>query len=170
MSHERRRSQLLLVSSELAIAQVLLVAAGLLIASFERLTSLDPGFDPHELVAVDVSLPGSKYREAAARFRFHEEVLDRLSAAPGVRSVAMAMQAPMRPNPVTRGVWIETTALPPGVFNLSGYMTVSGTASKRPEYGWCVDEAWRATTPRARPTWSSSTKRSPGSISRERIR
>ena len=126
MSHERRRSQLLLVSSELAIAQVLLVAAGLLIASFERLTSLDPGFDPHELVAVDVSLPGSKYREAAARFRFHEEVLDRLSAAPGVRNVAMAMQAPMRPNPVTRGVWIEgQPALPPGVFNLSGYMTVS---------------------------------------------
>jgi len=126
MNHERRRSQLLLVSSELAIAQVLLVAAGLLIASFDRLTSLDPGFDPRELVAVDVSLPGAKYREADARFRFHEEVLDRLSVAPGVRSVAMAMQAPMRPNPVTRGVWIEgRPALPPGVFNLSGYMTIS---------------------------------------------
>jgi predicted permease len=125
-SHERRRSQLLLVSSELAIAQVLLVAAGLLIASFARLTSLDPGFDPRDLVAVDVSLPGAKYRDADARFRFHEAVLDRLSAAPGVRSVAMAMQAPMRPNPVTRGVWIEgRPALPPGVFNLSGYMTVS---------------------------------------------
>ena len=41
--HERRRSQLLLVSSELAIAQVLLVAAGLLLASFVRLTSLGSG-------------------------------------------------------------------------------------------------------------------------------
>jgi putative ABC transport system permease protein len=125
-SHEARRSQLLLVSSELAIAQVLLVAAGLLLTSFERLTSLDPGFDPHELVAVDVSLPGSKYRDGAPRIRFHEEVLERLAAAPGVRSVAMTMQAPMRPNPITRGVWIEgRPALPPGHYNLTAFTTVS---------------------------------------------
>ena len=78
--------------------------AGLLLASFVRLTSLNPGFDPRDLVAVDVSLPGSKYRDAAARIRFHEEVLERLSATPGVRSVAMAMQAPMRPRDHARRV------------------------------------------------------------------
>ena len=55
------RSQLLLVSGELAIAQVLLVAAGLLVASFARLTSVNPGFDPRNLVTADVSLPGAKY-------------------------------------------------------------------------------------------------------------
>ncbi len=124
-SHERRRSQLLLVSSELAIAQVLLVAAGLLLASFARLTALDPGFDPRDLTAVDVSLPGAKYRDAATRIRFHEDVLERLSATPGVRSVAMAMQAPMKPT-ITRGVWIEgRPAPPPGEFNLAAFMTVS---------------------------------------------
>jgi putative ABC transport system permease protein len=124
-SHERRRSQLLLVSSELTIAQVLVVAAGLLLASFVRLVSLDPGFDPRELVAVDVSLPGAKYRDAATRIRFHEQVLERLSATPGVRSVAMAMQAPMRPT-ITRGVWIEGQPEPrPGEFNLTAFMTVS---------------------------------------------
>jgi putative ABC transport system permease protein len=123
--HERRRWQLILVSSELAIAQVLLVAAGLLVASFIRLTSLNPGFDPRDLVAVDVSLPGAKYRDAAARIRFHEEVLAQLSATPGVRNVAMAMQAPMRPS-ITRGVWIEgRPAPPPGEFNLTAFMTVS---------------------------------------------
>ena len=74
-----RRSQLLLVSGELAIAQVLLVGAGLLLASFVRLTSLNPGFDPRDLVAVDVSLPGAKYRDAETRIRFHDEVLERLS-------------------------------------------------------------------------------------------
>ena len=120
-----RRSQWLLVSSELAIAQVLLVAAGLLLASFVRLTSLNPGFDPRDLVAVDVSLPGSKYRDAAARIRFHEDVLARLSATPGVRSVATAMQAPMRPT-ITRGVWIEgRPAPPPGEANLTAFLTVS---------------------------------------------
>ena len=123
--HERRRSQLILVSSELAIAQVLLVAAGLLVASFVRLTSLNPGFDPRDLVAADVSLPGAKYRDAATRIRFHEDVLDRLSAAPGVRSAAMAMQAPMRPA-ITRGVWIEgRPAPPPGEFNTTAFLTVS---------------------------------------------
>jgi putative ABC transport system permease protein len=121
-----RRSQLLLVSGELAIAQVLLVCAGLLLASFVRLTSLHPGFDPRDLVAVDVSLPGAKYRDAETRIRFHDEVLERLAATPGIRSAAMAMQAPMRPAPVTRGVWIEgRPAPPPGEFNLTVFTTVS---------------------------------------------
>jgi len=124
-SHERRRSQLLLVWSELAIAQVLLVAAGLLLASFGRLTSLDPGFDATDLVAVDVSLPGPKYRDAGARIRFHEQVLERVAATPGVRSVAMAMQAPMRPT-ITRGVWIEGQPEPAaGEVNVTTFMTVS---------------------------------------------
>jgi putative ABC transport system permease protein len=124
-SHEKRRSQLLLVSSELAIAQVLLVAAGLLLASFARLIALDPGFDARNLVAVDVSLPGTKYRDAATRIRFHEEVLERLSATPGLGSVAMAMQAPMRQT-ITRGVWIEgQPEPPPGQSNLTAFMTVS---------------------------------------------
>ncbi len=123
--HERRRSQLALVWSELAIAQVLLVAAGLLLASFARLTSLDPGFNPTDLVAVDVSLPGSKYRDAETRIRFHEQVLERMSATPGVASVAMAMQAPMRPT-ITRGVWIEGRPEPgPGEVNLMAFLTVS---------------------------------------------
>jgi putative ABC transport system permease protein len=120
-----RRAQWLLVSSELATAQVLLVAAGLLVASFLRLTSLNPGFDPRDLVAVDVSLPGAKYRDATSRIRFHEEVLERLSSAPGVRSAAMAMQAPMRPT-ITRGVWIEGRPAPlPGEFNLTAFLTIS---------------------------------------------
>jgi putative ABC transport system permease protein len=124
-THERRRSQLLLVWSELAIAQVLLVAAGLLLASFARLTSLHPGFDPQDLVAVDVSLPGAKYRDDEARIRFHEQVLEHVSAVPGVRSVAMAMQAPMRPS-ITRGVWMEgQPPPPPGVTNLTAFITIS---------------------------------------------
>ena len=93
---EPRRSQLLLVSGELAIAQVLLVAAGLLVASFARLTSVNPGFDPRNLVTADVSLPGAKYGDPMTRIRFHEAVLERLAATPGVNAAAMAMQGPMR--------------------------------------------------------------------------
>jgi putative ABC transport system permease protein len=122
---DRGRSQLLLVSSELAIAQVLLVTAGLLVASFARLISVDPGFDPRNLVAADVSLPGAKYRDPAMRVRFHEAVLERLAAAPGITDAAMAMQAPMRPA-ITRGVWIEGRPdPPPGEFQLMGFIAVS---------------------------------------------
>jgi len=122
---EGRRSQLVLVWTELAIAQVLLVTAGLLVASFLRLTSLNPGFDPRDLVAADVSLSAAKYRDAATRIRFHEDVLRRLSETPGVRSVAMAMQAPMR-QAITRGVWIEGRPAPaPGEYNLTAFLTVS---------------------------------------------
>jgi putative ABC transport system permease protein len=124
-SRGSRRSQMLLVSGELAIAQVLLVAAGLLLASFVRLTSLDPGFEPKDLVAVDVSLPGSKYRDAPTRIRFHEDVLARLETEPGIQNVAMAMQAPMRPA-ITRGVWIEGRPAPaPGEANITAFLTVS---------------------------------------------
>lgn len=124
-THERRRSQLLLVSSELAIAQVLLVAAGLLVASLTRLISVDPGFDPRDLVAMDVSLPSAKYRDPAARIRFHEDVLQKLSQTPGITGVAMAMRAPMTPQ-ITRGVWLEGRPVPrPGELQVMRFLTVS---------------------------------------------
>ena len=122
---DRRRSQLLLVSSELAIAQVLLVAAGLLVASFSRLVTVNPGFDAADLIAMDVSLPPAKYRDPDQRIRFHADVLERLQAVPGVQRVAMAMRAPMTPA-ITRGVRIEgQRALGPGEIQTMSFLTVS---------------------------------------------
>ena len=124
---KHRRSQLLLVSGELAIAQLLLVAAGLLVGSFARLTSLDPGFDPRNLVAMNVSLPPVKYREPETRIKFHDDVLQRLSETPGISNAAMAMAAPMQP-PITRGVWFEGRPAPaPGQYTLTRFLTVSET-------------------------------------------
>ncbi len=116
---------MLLVSSELAIAQVLLVAAGLLVAIFGRLVSVDAGFEPDDLVAMDVALPPAKYREPAQRIRFHAEVLGRLEATPGVQSAAMGMRAPMTPA-ITRGVWIEgRPPLRPGEIQIMSFLTIS---------------------------------------------
>jgi putative ABC transport system permease protein len=125
VGRDRRRSQLVLVSSELAVAQVLLVGAGLLLASFARLVSVSPGFNPRNLVAVDVSLPGAKYREPAQRIRFHEGILERLRSTPGIDRAAMAMRAPMTPA-ITRGVWIDgRPALRPGELQTMSFLTVS---------------------------------------------
>ena len=122
---EKRRSQLLLVSGELTIAQVLLVAAGLLVGSFARLMAVNPGFDAADLIAMDVSLPSARFRDPQKRIRFHEDVLQRLRATPGVRTAAMAMRAPMTPA-ITRGVRIDGRPSPrPGELQTMSFLTVS---------------------------------------------
>ena len=125
VGRDKRRSQLVLVSSELTIAQVLLVAAGLLLASFARLMAVSPGFDARDLIAMDVSLPSARFRDPEKRIRFHEDVLQRLRATPGVRAAAMAMRAPMTPA-ITRGVRIEHQPAPrPGELQTMSFLTVS---------------------------------------------
>ena len=122
---DKRRSQLMLVSSELAIAQVLLVAAGLLVGSFARLMSVNPGFDARDVIALDVSLPPAKFRDPEKRIRFHEDVLQRLQATPGVRTAAMAMRAPMT-QAIDRGVRIDGRPAPrPGELQTMSFLTVS---------------------------------------------
>ena len=73
-----------LVVVEIAIALVLLVGSGLMIRSFARLQAIDPGFDSTNLLAVKVSLPGSKYREDHQRVNFFRQSLERIRALPGV--------------------------------------------------------------------------------------
>ena len=107
----RRRAQFALVGGELAVAQVLLVGAGLLLASLSRLLAVDPGFDPRGLVAVDVSLPGTKYSDPARKVEFHRAVVTGLTGLPGTTDVAMAMRAPMS-RTIDRGVRIEGRPVP----------------------------------------------------------
>jgi putative ABC transport system permease protein len=84
MSDDRGRQRLrtMLVASEVALTLILLVGAGLLINSFVRLVSVNPGFDAARVLVVPVDLPGSRYPEAHQRRAF----LDRLIA--GVESIA----------------------------------------------------------------------------------
>jgi putative ABC transport system permease protein len=121
----RRRVQQLLVSSELAMAQVLVVAAVLLGASLMRLLAVSPGFDPDRLVSVDVSLPGARYGEPARKAAFHQAVLDAVAAAPGVDGVAMAMRGPLMPA-FNRGVWFDGRPAPrPGEIPTMSFQTIS---------------------------------------------
>jgi putative ABC transport system permease protein len=89
-SPSRHRTRDLLVISEVALALVLLVGSGLMLRSFAKLVSVDPGFDPRHVLSMTLSLPEMKYhgrteREAA----FVEEVLERVNTLPGVRSAAV---------------------------------------------------------------------------------
>jgi len=85
-----------LVVAQMALAVVLLAAAGLMVRSFQRLRSVQPGLDPSGVLTFEVSLPYSRYvprvRGSAAYlpvFRYHRDLARQLAALPGVSSVGM---------------------------------------------------------------------------------
>jgi putative ABC transport system permease protein len=89
-----RRMRDALIVAEVGLALVLLVGAGLMIRSFVRLSSVDPGFDAANLLTLRVSLPGSKYGEDPQRVAFFRQAVDRLRTLPGVRSAAAVSGLP----------------------------------------------------------------------------
>jgi predicted permease len=86
----------LLVSFEVGLCAALLVTAGLFLASFVRLTTIDKGFDIERVLAVDVSLPGTKYEKPEDRARFFDRVLDQAKAMPGVEAAAISSYLPLQ--------------------------------------------------------------------------
>jgi putative ABC transport system permease protein len=83
------RLRSVLVVGEVALALVLLSGAGLLMRSFYRLQSMDPGFDAHGLLTFHTNLPGAKYKTDESQAAFYRRALERIRALPGV-SVAGA--------------------------------------------------------------------------------
>lgn len=78
-----------LIASEVALALMLLVGAGLTIKSFQRLTAVDPGFDSQNVLTFRMRLPDARYKEASQIFAFCNEAMSRVSALPGVQRVAV---------------------------------------------------------------------------------
>ena len=91
----RRHVRSLLTAAEVALAVVLLVSAGLLIRSFQRLHSIDPGFRGQSVVAFDLVLAGPKYPGSSKRLAFYDALLARLSATPGIVSAGMISNVPL---------------------------------------------------------------------------
>ena len=96
-SHARRnRIGSALMISEIALSFMLLVGAGLLIKSFVRLREVNPGFNPSNLLTTRVSLPAGKYQQGEPRLQVYRQVLERISALPGVASAGAVTQLPLR--------------------------------------------------------------------------
>ena len=108
---QRLRSTLMV--SEVALALVLLTGAGLLVRSFTRLASVDPGFDRHKLLTERVTLPLEKYGDASQWTNFFQSVLEHVGGLPGVESVA-AVGVPPLTEAVEGSVQIEGRAAPAG--------------------------------------------------------
>jgi predicted permease len=83
-----------LVLAEVALGVVLVVAAGLLIRTFDTLMNASPGFNPNHVVAASVSLQDARYRTSAAGARLFRETLEKIRQIPGVQSAAATLTLP----------------------------------------------------------------------------
>jgi putative ABC transport system permease protein len=93
-----RRAAAALVVVETALAIVLLTGAGLVLRSFARLLSVDPGFTTERVLSLDIALPGDRYREAPARSAFYARAFEALRRIEGVESAGIATVTPLTGN------------------------------------------------------------------------
>lgn len=84
-----------LVVSEVAIALVLLIGAGLMIKSFQQLLKINMGFRPEKTLTMRVALPQTKYKERPQVIGFYKQLLEKLNSLPGVESAGAISQLPL---------------------------------------------------------------------------
>jgi putative ABC transport system permease protein len=134
-----RRASRALVIAEVALTAVALVGAGLLLRSFQRLTQVDPGFRADHLLSAQLTLPSPKYQNYEQVKSFHQRLLPRIAALPGVESVATIDNFPLTASNAKTRFAIEGAPRPaPGQFPTAqirsvsqDYFRVMGIAVKR---------------------------------------
>ena len=112
-SRQRAAALQVLVTAEVALCIVLLVAAALLLQSWQRVLRVDPGFRPDGLATLRVSLP-TTYKDDAAIQSFYSRATAQLATLPGVSGVTMASSLPISGGDGTGDLTIEGRAAAPG--------------------------------------------------------
>jgi predicted permease len=110
----RNRLRGLLVASELAFSLMLLIGAGLLIRSFVRLQSVPPGFTTDHVLSMQVEASDPTYRDEKTIVRFYQEIGDRITHLPGVKSEGLVSALPL------------TGTVGGGRINVEGYTPPAG--------------------------------------------
>jgi predicted permease len=100
-----------LVVTELALAVVLTVGAGLLLRSFNSVMALDPGFRPDHLLTMQMAMP-ARINTPEARRAYYAQLFERLGALPGVTAVGGTTRIPLGSTSVTTTVQVESRPLP----------------------------------------------------------
>jgi predicted permease len=137
-SHERLRNTL--VISEIALACVLIVSAGLLLRSFLRVMDVDLGYQPTQAASISVDLPMSR---GEARYAFYRNLLHEVSTIPGVQSVGISDNLPLARNrtwgpPRIKGVDYQRGQLQPTFVYVvtPGYLTTMGMHLRGRDISW----------------------------------
>jgi putative ABC transport system permease protein len=106
----RARSALLV--AEIAISMTLLAGAGLLVRSFVGLRSLSPGFDPKDVLTLDVSVPDAHYKNSLALESYWDQALAKLRSLPGVTSVDTLTPLPLSGDDFSSSFRVEGRNIP----------------------------------------------------------
>jgi putative ABC transport system permease protein len=93
-NRHRGRARDLLVIAQVSLSMVLLIGSGLLIRSFLRLRSVNPGFDAKNVLTLELSLPPAKYAKRPQLIGFYDAVVRQLQTIPGVDSVSISTALP----------------------------------------------------------------------------
>lgn len=115
-----------LVASQLALALVLLIGAGLMIKSFRTLLQVDPGFNPRSLLTLKLSLPREAYPERSQVVAFYEQLFERLEGLPGVNETGAVTMLPMGGSYSCDGFEIEGRAWPQGADECAEFRVAAG--------------------------------------------
>lgn len=110
-TRRRRALRAGLVVSEVALAIALAAGAGLLVRSLEHLFAVDAGFDPANLLTMEVQASGPEYDDNAALWSMQARLVEAVDAVPGVESAALVSQLPLGGNFDRWGVRIEEKPL-----------------------------------------------------------
>jgi len=113
---KRQRVRSALIVSEVALALVLLIGAGLMLKSFGRLLNINPGFNPDYVLTMRVplpALPGTTYAEPPARAAFYRQTLTRVAALPGIERVAATSILPLSPTTSSGTTTAENSVVGP---------------------------------------------------------
>jgi putative ABC transport system permease protein len=137
-----QRTRNVLAAAQIALSLVLLIGAGLMAKSFHSLMRVSPGFRTEKILAADLSLPPSHYRDARRIAAFQRDLLQRVRNAPGVQSAGLTANLPLSGSDNSwsfdiegRGPWppdVDPTAkyrvVTPGYFETLAIPLVKGRA------------------------------------------
>jgi predicted permease len=126
---ERHRARNALVVVQVALALVLLVCAGLMAESFQRLRNVNPGIDPRGVLTLSLSLPETEYKDATARALFVRGLLEKVRALPGVTAAGTVSVLPLSNGGSNSGFSFEDFPLPP-----DAVPPILGSRYASPEY------------------------------------
>ena len=128
-----------LVVTEVALSLMLVIGAGLLSESFWRLQRVNPGFEPQNLLTLSLTLPDSRYPDAAHTLAFYDRVTERLAALSGVQSASIVSTLPLSGGRLCNEVTIsgqavegvpcaESRSITPNYFGTMGIQLLAGRA------------------------------------------
>jgi len=119
------RVRRLLISAEVALGAMCLVAGGLLLSSFVRLIHVDKGFQTDRAIEVGLGLPGIRYPDAASHVRFVRELLDQAQTLPGVVAAGITNRGPLSGEGSNLSINVEGVNLPAVEQPIVDYRTVT---------------------------------------------